>query len=77
MLSGDYWIQEVRCPYCGHFFMTMNFNSCKNQYVTENQTRSGWSETCPKCSGSLIMLENEPEGKRETDCVHIGDYHFY
>lgn len=76
-MIGEYSTQEVRCPYCSHIFMTMNSDSCKNTYLTDNKTRSGWPEICPKWGEKLIVLENEPEGKRSTDCQHIGDIHIY
>ena len=77
MLNGEYWSQEVRCPCCSHFFMTMNFASNRNSFLINNQTQSGWFEICPKCRRSLIMIENDSEGKRETDCVHLGDWIIY
>ena len=77
MMIGEYKAQEVRCPYCSHTFMTMNSDSCKNKYLSDAQTRFGWSEICPNCSKWLIVLENESEGKREADCLHIGDIHIY
>ena len=65
-----YRFQDVLCPYCKKSFMTMIYDNYDCSITKENQIYNGWFDRCPKCNGSVIVIENVFEGEKEDSCEY-------
>ncbi|MBR3438580.1 MAG: hypothetical protein IKH13_03645 [Clostridia bacterium] len=59
--------QKVICPLCNHEFISMFDDSPFYKIKKECKEFEGYPDICPKCSGHIIVVWGEKQGKTEND----------
>ena len=69
-----YRFREVLCPFCMKPYMTRIYGDYDHTVSKYGKVLNGWVSGCPKCGGSIFLVDRMHEGVDWDSCERISGF---